>query len=120
MEEKEQLSVIKKAGENDRVSKEEFERRIMEIARCKRDICYFASHYFRIVTLDTGLSIIKLYPKQEELLKFFVNEKRCLCLASRQTGKCVCKDTEITVRNKKTGEIQKMTIEDFYNLTEQK
>ena len=87
MEEKEQLSIIKKVGQNDRISKEEFERRIVEIAKCKRDICYFAQNYFRIITLDTGLSIIKLYPKQEELLRFFVNEKRCICLASRQTGK---------------------------------
>lgn len=83
MEEKEQLSIIKKVGQNDRISKEEFERRIVEIAKCKRDICYFAQNYFRIITLDTGLSIIKLYPKQEELLRFFVNEKRCICLASR-------------------------------------
>lgn len=87
MEEKEQLSVIKKAGENDHVSKEEFERRIMEIARCKRDICYFAEKYFRIINLDTGLGLIKLYPKQRELLRFFASEKRCITLAARQAGK---------------------------------
>jgi len=68
MEEKEQLSIIKKAGETDRVSKAEFERRIMEIARCKRDICYFAEKFFKIINLDAGLITIKLYPKQRELL----------------------------------------------------
>ena len=87
MPEYEQLSYIKKAGETERISKEEFERRILEIAKCKRDICFFAEKYFKIINLDVGLTTIKPYPKQAELLKFFAKEKRCVCLASRQTGK---------------------------------
>ena len=83
MNQNEQLSHIKKPGEKDRISKEEFEYRIMEIAKCKRDICYFAEKYFRIISLDRGLHIIKLYQKQKDLLKFFVEENRCLTLASR-------------------------------------
>ena len=87
MPEQEQLSYIKKAGETERISKEEFERRILEIAKCKRDICFFAEKYFKIINLDVGLTTIKPYPKQAALLKFFAKEKRCVCLASRQTGK---------------------------------
>ena len=87
MNENEQLSHIKKVGEIDNISREEFEFRIQEIARCKRDICYFAEKYFRIISLDKGLHIIKLYEKQKALLRFFVDENRCLTLASRQTGK---------------------------------
>lgn len=83
----EQLSHIKKVGETDRISKEEFEFRISEIAKCKRDICYFAEKYFRIISLDYGLQIIKPYPKQRDLLRFFVNEKRSIILSSRQSGK---------------------------------
>lgn len=82
-ENKEQLSIIKKAGDTDRISKAEFERRILEIAKCKRDIVYFARKYFKIINLDTGLTTINPYPKQEDLLRFFVNEKRCAVLASR-------------------------------------
>lgn len=115
MNENEQLSHIKKIGEIDNISREEFEYRISEIAKCKRDICYFAEKYFRIISLDKGLHIIRLYEKQKALLRFFVNENRCLTLASRQTGKCVVKDTKITVKNKKTGEIQTIPIETFYN-----
>ena len=115
MNENEQLSHIKKVGEIDNISREEFEYRISEIAKCKRDICYFAEKYFRIISLDKGLHIIKLYEKQKALLRFFVDENRCLTLASRQTGKCVCKNTEITVRNKIIGEIQTIPIETFYN-----
>lgn len=33
-----------------------------------------------------------------------------------KSGKCVEKDTFITIRNKKTGEIQKITMEKFHNL----
>lgn len=87
MNENEQLSHIKKVGEIDNISREEFEYRIQEIAKCKRDICYFAEKYFRIISLDKGLHIIRLYEKQKDLLNFFVNENRCLTLASRQTGK---------------------------------
>ena len=114
MNENEQLSHIKKVGEIDNVSREEFEYRIQEIAKCKRDICYFAEKYFRIISLDYGLQIIKPYPKQRDLLRFFVNEKRSIILSSRQSGKCVCKDTKIKIKNKKTGEIEELTIEDFY------
>ena len=87
MNENEQLSHIKKVGEIDNISREEFEFRIQEIAKCKRDICYFAEKYFKIINLDAGLMTIKLYPKQRELLKYFTNEKRCIVLASRQSSK---------------------------------
>ena len=87
MNENEQLSHIKKIGEIDNISREEFEYRISEIAKCKRDICYFAEKYFRIISLDYGLQIIKPYQKQRELLRFFVNEKRSIILSSRQSGK---------------------------------
>lgn len=87
MNQNEQLSHIKKPGEKDRISREEFEYRIMEIAKCKRDICYFAEKYFKIINLDIGLTTIKLYPKQKDLLDYFVKEKRCIVLASRQSSK---------------------------------
>lgn len=80
----EQLAYIKKPNELlNAKSKEELEFYIKEIARCRRDIKYFAEKYFKIINLDVGLTTIKLYPKQKELLDFFVNEKRCIVLASR-------------------------------------
>lgn len=82
-----ELAVIKRAGETEYVSKAEFERRLLEIARCKRDIIYFAEKYFKIINLDKGLMTIKLYEKQKDLLKFFTGEKRCIVLASRQSSK---------------------------------
>jgi hypothetical protein len=72
------------------ISKEEYDHRITELLKCKRDIVYFANHYFHIINLDTGLGLIELYPKQEELLRFMADEKRTIVLASRQTGKSTC------------------------------
>lgn len=83
----EQLATIKKPGDFEKVSDAEFQRRILEIAKCKRDIKYFAEKYFKIINLDKGLMTISLYDKQKELLDFFVNEKRCIVCASRQSSK---------------------------------
>ena len=65
-----QLATIKKPGEIERISDAEFQRRVLEIAKCKRDIVYFAEKYFRVINLDKGLHIIKLYDIQKEFLKF--------------------------------------------------
>lgn len=111
-----ELASIKKPGDVEQVTKEEFETRIRNIAHSKRDICWWAENFFRIVSLNTGLTKIKLYPKQQDLLRALVNNDRSIVLASRQVGKCVFKDSIITVRNKKTGITQNITIEDFFKL----
>ena len=120
MVEEEQLATIKKPGEIENISNEEFERRVLNIAHAKRDICWWAENFFRIVSLNVGLTKIKLYQKQKELLYALVNNDRNIVLASRQVGKCVFKDTIITIRNKKTGITQNITIEDFFKLAAQK
>lgn len=87
MNDNEELASIKKPGEVEQVSKEEFERRIREIAKCKRDIVYFAEHYYRVINLDKGLHIIKLYDVQKEFLKFLVDNNKVICCSGRQQGK---------------------------------
>lgn len=82
-----ELASVKSPGEVDTCSKDEFEWRVKEIAKCKRSITYFAENWFKIINLDKGLMTISLYPKQHELLDFFVNEKRCIVCASRQSSK---------------------------------
>lgn len=87
MNDNEELATIKKPGEVEQVTKEEFERRIREIAKCKRDIVYFAEHYYRVVNLDKGLHIIKLYDIQKEFLRFLVDNNKVICVSGRQQGK---------------------------------
>ncbi len=87
MYQEETLANVKKPNVVERVTREEFEYRIKEIAKCKRDITYFAEKYFKIINLDKGLMTIQLYPKQHELLKYFTEQKKCIVLAARQSSK---------------------------------
>ena len=60
---------------------------ILEIAKCKRDIVYFAEHYYRVINLDKGLHIIKLYDVQKEFLRYLVDNNKVICVSGRQQGK---------------------------------
>jgi len=82
------LATVKKLRDlNEVISKEEFIHRVKEIKHCKEDIIYFAEKYFRIVSLKDGLTIIKTFPKQREMINFMKDNKRVVCLSSRQSGK---------------------------------
>jgi hypothetical protein len=96
------------------VSKEEFEFRAKEIVRCRNDITYFANKYFTIVSPGKGKHIIELFPKQNDFLKDMATHDRLVCLSSRQTSKCCSGSTYIVVRNKKTLEVELLTIEEFH------
>ena len=83
-----ELASIKKPNEaNVYSSREEFENAILEIAKCKRDIVYFAEKYFRVINLDKGLHVIKLYDIQKEFLKFLTENNKVICVSGRQQGK---------------------------------
>jgi hypothetical protein len=86
-----------------------------EIFHCAKKIIHFAENYFFITTLDDGKQKIKLYKFQKNLLKGFASNRFTICSASRQVGKCLANNTLCKVRNKTTGLIEEITIEDFYN-----
>lgn len=89
----EELAVVKKRNTPaEKITKEELARRLNELKKCREDITYFANTYFRVISPDVnngrgGLGVIKLFPKQEELMKFFKEYNRCIVTASRQSGK---------------------------------
>lgn len=80
---------IKPAGTTELVSLDTFKKYTEEIVKCAEDIVYFANNYYNIINLDKGRTIIRLYPKQAELIKFLAREdvKRTVICASRQSGK---------------------------------
>ena len=90
------------------------EEQLIEIAKCEKSIVYFAETFFTIKELDRGKQLIKLRPYQKRLLKAIKDNRFTVCLSARQSGKCVEGQTEITVRNKKTGEIMTLPIEEFH------
>lgn len=78
---------LKAPNASEIVSEDEYKRRVTEIIRCKKDPIYFAENYFTIVSPKLGKHIIKLYPKQKELIEKMVSDDRVCILASRQVGK---------------------------------
>ena len=82
-----ELATIKKPNQVEYITKEEYETRVKEIAKCKRDIIYFAETYYRVVHPSKGLHIIKLYDVQKEFLKFLKDNNKVICCSGRQQGK---------------------------------
>lgn len=80
-------SSVKKFGTKEYVTKDVLNERILEIIKCKRDICYFAEKYFHVNSLDKGLHVIKLYDIQREFLQFLVDNNKVICVSGRQQGK---------------------------------
>ena len=64
-----------------------FQFRMSELKKVFNDIKYFAENYFYIISLDQGKTLIKLYQKQEELIKTMTAKKRVICLSCRQSRK---------------------------------
>jgi len=107
-------NALRKAGEQVEYNDE----LIQEYIKCKEDIIYFAEKYFSIVSIDKGKHLIKLYDFQKKILKACQetpeNKQSIICKIARQYGKCFLGDSKIKIRNKKTGEIKEISIEDFY------
>ena len=55
-------------AEVDFCTREEAVARYQAILKSKRDIAWWAEHFFRIIPASGGLQTIKLYQKQKELL----------------------------------------------------
>lgn len=91
------------------------EKDIKEYTRCMNDIYYFAEHYVKVISLDRGLEIIKLRPYQKRLIAHLIKNKNIVCLSSRQSGKCISFDTNITI--KQDGKIKFIKIGELFNKT---
>ena len=62
---------------------------VLEYKRCMEDPIYFIRKYMTIVSLDKGLIKFDLYDYQEDLIRTYTDEKRIICLSSRQSGKSI-------------------------------
>lgn len=97
---------LKKAN----VSVEWTQELIDEWMKCKNDPVYFTETYVRIIHVDRGVIPFVPYDYQKEIIETIHDERFTIVLTGRQSGKCIGKDSEITVRNKKTGEIKKIPV----------
>lgn len=91
------------------------EEQRIELQRCVRDPVYFIENYAKIVSLDDGIVLMKLFPYQKRIIKAIHNNRNIIGKLFRQAGKCLDVNTPIRIRNKHTGEIVEMTIGDLYD-----
>lgn len=77
--------LVKKVGAKIQFTKEQVE----EYVKCSQDPFYFIEKYMKIVTIDAGVQVIKLYDFQREMIEKFINEKFILAKCARQSGKTI-------------------------------
>lgn len=64
------------------------QREILELAKCKEDIIYFAEHHCKVLT-DGGNRLVKLRQYQRRILLQLKKYNKNILLQSRQSGKSV-------------------------------
>lgn len=104
--------LLKRAGEVVELTAEH----VKEYKKCINDPIYFAERYIKIVHVDKGLISIKLYDYQKRILKELKEHRFNIILSCRQSGKCVCINTIVTLKhpNFNDGKPFNITIGDFY------
>lgn len=78
---------LKLSDDSTPITEEEAKYRTEEMRRCWNDLDYFVEHYYTIIAQNGEKQIIKMFPKQRELLHKIRDNTRVICLAARQTGK---------------------------------
>lgn len=104
-------SPIKKPGTVINYTKE----MMKEVLRCQTDPIYFFKN-FAYIQSEGGKMLFDAYPYQEEMVESFTNNKNSVLLTARQMGKCLCGETLINIRNKVTGEMLEITMEEFHQM----
>lgn len=87
---------------------------VQEYMKCAGDPVYFAENYFKIVSVDTGFIPIVLYDYQKDIIRSMTENRKLAVCTARQSGKCFSINTNIRVRNKKTGKIEDISVGQFH------
>lgn len=62
---------------------------LAEYRRCLSDPVYFIEKYIKVINLDRGLEIVKLYPYQKNMIGLMEQHRYVITLAARQSGKSI-------------------------------
>jgi len=92
---------------------------LSELKKCTNDPIYFMKNFVKIQT-EGGAKLFEPYYYQEEMIQGFNDNKNVIALCGRQLGKCFLGDSLVSIRNKYTGEVKKITIEEFRKLASKK
>lgn len=88
---------------------------VRELMKSSKDINHFIK-YVKIVHPDKGEVPFEpiIYDFQKKLLRRFKRYRFNVALCSRQSGKCLESSSLIKIRNKKTKEIEEISIKEFF------
>lgn len=89
---------------------------IREFLLCRDNIIYFVRKYMKIVSADEGYIPFDMYDYQEDLINLLNDERYVIGLLPRQSGKCLCINTPVRIKNKKTGEVKNVRIGELYKM----
>jgi hypothetical protein len=67
-----------------------------EFIRCSIDPVYFAMNYVHVMHPKHGKVKFALYDYQVDMINTYKDHRQVIAMCSRQLGKCVISDTEIT------------------------
>lgn len=91
------------------------EEQIVELAKCANDFFHFVKYVTIATDKPTNPDFrVDLRDYQVEMAKMILDNRFSVILSSRQSGKCFQQNTEISIRNKNTGIIEKISVGDFY------
>ncbi len=76
---------IKKAGIQQQYTKKE----LSEYIKCKKDPIYFIENYIKIIDLDNGVVLFKMWDFQRKLINAFIENRFVVSLLPRQMGKSI-------------------------------
>jgi hypothetical protein len=62
---------------------------VKEILRCQQDAIYFIENYCKIISLDRGMILFKLYDCQKEKVQVILNNRKVVLMEPRQQGKTI-------------------------------
>lgn len=96
------------------------QEQVDEYIKCSKNPLYFIKKHYKINTLDGGVVQFRPHPFQEKLIKLMHKERWLITKCPRQVGKCFFGETNLKIRNKKTGEIMEISANDFYSKMKEK
>lgn len=112
-------NIIKKPNQTQSYTK----KQMGELKKCAQGSTephmYFMENFGYIKHPERGRLLFKPFDYQLKLINNYHNYRFSINMLGRQMGKCVSPDTVITVRNKHTGEVKRLNIEEFFDMVKE-
>jgi len=90
------------------------EKDLQDFAQCQNDPHFFLDNFFYIQHPTKGKLKYKAFEYQTRLIDSYHNYRFNVNLLPRQTGKCVTGDSYIRVRQKSTGKVFNIPIQEYF------